>query len=332
MNRSFFLARQSNCFQLLHLLQDGQIHSGEDLAEYLGVSRAAIWKHIKKLQDYGLPLAGKTSAGYCLSHAIELLSEQKILSQIDDNLALTELEILSNTESTNSVLMQRIGNESIHEHIVLAEYQERGRGRRGNEWLGSYAGGIFLSLGWSFSETPNHLGLLSLYIGNLVIAALEQTGINDLQLKWPNDIYFSEQKLAGILIEMRGEAGGAYEVVIGIGINYEVANKENINIPQAWTDIASITETKPSRNNVVAVLIENLIRGMRLFSSKSAEEILSSWEQHDYLLDRLVDIKQGEITHSGKVIGIDSTGALIVEINEQPKHFSSGEVSVRVAK
>lgn len=326
------MARQFSCFQLLHLLEDGQFHSGEQLAEYLGVSRAAVWKHIKKLQDYGISLEAKTNVGYRLQQSIELLSKQKILSQLNNEVAPSNLEILPITDSTNSILMQKIGKEPIHEQIVLAEYQESGRGRRGNKWLGTYAGGIYFSMGWSFSETPNHLGLLSLYIGHLVIAALKHSGINDLQLKWPNDIYASDQKLAGILIEMRGEAGGAYDVVIGIGINYDLANQKHLNIAQAWTDIASISQDKPSRNYVVATMIQEMIKGLHRFHTVSAEYILSNWEQYDYLLDRLVDIKQGDKTHSGKVIGIDSTGALIVDIKEQPMHFSSGEVSVRVAK
>lgn len=209
---------------LLSMISDGNIHSGEELAKQLDISRAAIWKSIKHLESLGLQIEAVRGKGYRLTNQIELLSERvikKTLSPIASK-SCKVVDVLFKTESTNSYLFNRLGSGQIHGNAVLAEYQSNGRGRRGNKWVSPLGSGVCLSVGWRFDIAPASLGLLSLYMGVAIARALGEVELTNVGLKWPNDIVIMNKKLGGILLELRGEASGPVDVIIGIGVNYEL--------------------------------------------------------------------------------------------------------------
>ena len=189
--------------KLLALLADGQFHSGEELGDALGVSRAAVWKQLKKLEDLDVPFSSVKGKGYRLHDAIELLDESQIRSCISQRLDI--LELLLDVDSTNTYLFNRASDHMGKRYAVMAEKQNHGRGRRGRQWVSPFGRNIYLSLLVSFSGGMSALEGLSLTTAIAVERALRRLDIQGVGLKWPNDIYADGRKLAGILLEVTGE-------------------------------------------------------------------------------------------------------------------------------
>lgn len=132
--------------------------------------------------------------------------------------------------------------------VCLAESQRAGRGRRGRDWLSPCARNLYLSMLWRFPHGPETLGGLALAVGLAVRAALEDAGVPGVTLKWPNDALYRGSKLAGALIELSGEAGGASCVVVGVGINVSMPRERAAAIAQPWTDASRAAGKTISRN------------------------------------------------------------------------------------
>jgi BirA family biotin operon repressor/biotin-[acetyl-CoA-carboxylase] ligase len=317
---------------LLSIISDGNIHSGEELATQLNISRAAIWKSIKHLESLGVLIEAIHGKGYRLVRAIELLSERKIkklLSPVAQE-CCHDIEVLFKTESTNSSLFERLVSEKIHGKIVLAEYQSQGRGRRGNKWLSPLGSGITLSVGWQFDIAPKALSLLSLYMGVAVARTLESEKISEVGLKWPNDILVMNKKIAGILIEVRGEASGPVDVVIGIGMNYELAETVKLDIKQPVTDICSNTQQRLSRNKVVATLISKVFEILNDMETKHSLKLLDEWRALDCYIGRQAKLLLPNEEIEGVLKGVDNQGSLLMSVAGEVKSYTSGEISLRV--
>jgi BirA family biotin operon repressor/biotin-[acetyl-CoA-carboxylase] ligase len=208
--------------RIIKQLADGRFHSGEELAESCGITRAAIWKHIKKIKEIlGMEIFSVRGKGYRLTHPLELLDQDKILAamSLGSQTSIRKLDIHQSIESTNALLLDQEARDMVSGHVCLAEQQTAGRGRRGRFWVSPYGCNIYFSLFWKFSMGPAQLGGLSLAAGLSVVRSLESVGVSGVGLKWPNDVYWRNRKLAGLLLEVTGEAEGPSIVVLGIGIN-----------------------------------------------------------------------------------------------------------------
>ena len=196
-----------NRIKLLSVIADGGLYSGEELGNELGISRAAVWKIINSLRDYGLTIVAVKGKGYCLSRSIEFLDKEKLLSGMNPYAVkiLNSLEIFEEIDSTNQFLLENSEIADRHASVVLAEYQSNGRGRRGNAWISPIGSGISLSIAWHFEQPVDSLACLSLAVGCAVIRTLTKIGFESIGLKWPNDIFFKGKKLGGLLVEIRGE-------------------------------------------------------------------------------------------------------------------------------
>ncbi|MGB1091882.1 MAG: biotin--[acetyl-CoA-carboxylase] ligase, partial [Oceanobacter sp.] len=201
--------------QILTLLADGRFHSGDDLGAELGVSRAAVWKHIKKLEELDVPISSVKGKGYRLHDDIELLDPDVIRAQLSHR--LDRLDTLLTVDSTNTYLLEQAADHMGKRFAALAEMQTGGRGRRGRHWVSPFGKNIYLSL---LVTLPGEVGQqfgLSLVTAIAVEQALTKQGIDGISLKWPNDVYLNGRKLAGILLEARQSQPGFCQVVIGIG-------------------------------------------------------------------------------------------------------------------
>ena len=229
---------------ILKLLSDGKFHSGEELGEKLNVSRAAISKHISVIQEWGLEIYRLKGRGYALSTPIELLRKEMI-----NHSQLPDPELLGVVDSTNQYLLN---NMTMLEHgqSCFAEYQSAGRGRRGRRWVSPFGSNIYCSLYWCLDDGLAATMGLSLAIGIAVVDALESLGCENLKLKWPNDIYWNNRKLAGILIELSAQSGGAAHIVIGVGVNVELDERFNSEIGQPWIDLKTILNQSSIRNKL----------------------------------------------------------------------------------
>jgi BirA family transcriptional regulator, biotin operon repressor / biotin---[acetyl-CoA-carboxylase] ligase len=319
-------------------LSDGQFHSGEDLAQALGVSRSAVWKAVKSLRELGATLHAVRNRGYRLAKASEPLAAQRILEKLSAAVRerVRSLEVAWTVGSTNTELLSRPNPPNGSSEVMLAEYQAAGRGRRGRAWLAPPGGAICLSLSWTFRDVPADLGALGLVIGVCELRALRELGVSGAKLKWPNDVLVDERKLGGILLELRAESGGPACVVIGIGLNVALGAPVLAKIAEtgiAATDLVTAGLADPARNVVAGALVDSCIRGLLEFERDGLRPFIENWRDADALQGKMVDVRGavGEVTR-GLARGVDLHGALLVETaDEGLKKFVSGDVSVRVS-
>lgn len=293
-----------NLQHLLTLLNDGNFHSGSDLGKQLEVTRSAIWKLIKQLEKLGIEVAAKTRQGYRITPCLELLDKKKIACYIGarHRKYLNKLVIFDEIPSTNSYLVELAKTEpNCQGYLCLAESQTAGRGRLGRQWLSPYAKNISLSLLWCFVKEPSELSGLSIAVAVAIVAALQRYGIKqDIGLKWPNDLLWRQHKLAGILIEISGEAHHVYNTVIGIGLNINMPKKLRRNIGQPWCDVTQITNMVPKRNKLIGLLLDQLLTTMEIFQKNGLKPFIKKW--HDF--DATYGKKVTTITPQEKILGI----------------------------
>ena len=317
---------------LLSILADGEFYSGEELARQTGVSRAAIWKSIKQLKSLGLIINATRGKGYQLNNPLELLSENKIRKALSvrGKKYCHSIDILFNTSSTNSYLFNRIDSELTRGKVVLAEYQSQGKGRRGNKWLSPLASGIYLSIAWQFDKSPAILGLLSLYIGVAMIRALNTLNINTVGLKWPNDILINNEKLGGVLLEIRGESGGPVDVIIGVGLNYDLPVELISGIDQPVTDICHHSKKRLSRNKIAASLISNIFEVLDNMQNDTKSVLINEWRQYDCCKNEYARLILPDSEIHGRLKGVDDQGSLLMSVHGKTHRFTSGEISLRI--
>ncbi len=316
---------------LLRLIADGEFHSGEELGNTLGVSRTAIWKMINALSYYGVTIIAVKGTGYRLSRSIEFLDKEILLAEINLSAAkiLSKLEIFEEIESTNQYLLENLQVSEKYGNVVLAEYQSHGRGRRGNPWVSPFGSGLSLSARWHFEQPVDSPTCLSLAVGCASIRVLEKLGFEGIGLKWPNDIFFQDKKLGGLLIETKGEAAGSCDVVIGLGLNIVFPPDFKGSINQPWIDLASIKDSFPSRNIIAAKLISELMLLLDSYMDNKVEHIVREWQEYDCMSTKRVKLILPGKEIVGQVIGVDNDGALLMSVNGSIRKFTAGEISLR---
>lgn len=320
-------------FQLLSILADGDFHSGIELGESIGVSRTAIWKQLQKLRDStGLSFDSVKGKGYRLARPFELLDRELILAVIPSTISslLSALELHTQIDSTNRHAMSLAQAGAGSGHAVLAEQQLAGRGRRGRKWVSPFGKNLYLSLIWVFENGAAALEGLSLVVGVAVAHALQELGISDVQLKWPNDIYWQGRKLGGILLEMVGDATGYCQVVIGIGLNVDMSAEEASPIDQPWSDLFAARGRVISRNQLAGAVLSHLLPTLIKFESTGFSAFHAEWSALDFVAGRAVVLHVGERSLVGIAAGIGETGALAIDTEMGREWFHGGEVSLRL--
>lgn len=312
--------------KLIAILADGDFHSGEQLGEQLGMSRAAINKHIQTLRDWGVDVFTVPGKGYSLPEPVQLLNESFIHSQITDN----SVAVLPVIDSTNQYLLDRL-NELHSGDSCVAEYQQAGRGRRGRKWFSPFGANLYLSMYWRLEQGPAAAIGLSLVIGIVLAEVLQSLGADDVRVKWPNDLYLKDRKLAGILVELTGKTGDAAQIVMGAGINLVMRNVQADDINQGWINLqeAGIAIDR----NVLAVQVINELRhSLRIFEQEGLAPFLPRWEKLDNFVHRPVKLIIGDKEIFGTSRGINEQGALMLEQDGVIKPWVGGEISLRSAE
>lgn len=310
---------------LISLLADGDFHSGEQLGEKLGMSRAAINKHIQTLRDWGVDVFTVPGKGYSLPEPIQLLDEAFIHSQIDKG----SVSVLPVIDSTNQYLLDRLPNLSSGD-ACIAEYQQAGRGRRGRKWFSPFGANLYLSMYWRLEQGPAAAIGLSLVIGIVMAEVLHELGADRVRVKWPNDLYLQDRKLAGILVELTGKTGDAAQIVIGAGINLAMRRVEKDVVNQGWINLQE-AGIKIDRNQLAVRLINELRQALMTFEQEGLASFLNRWEKLDNFIHRPVKLIIGEKEIAGISRGIDEQGALLLEQDGVIKPWIGGEISLRSA-
>lgn len=309
--------------KLVEILSDGEFHSGEQLGESLGMSRAAINKHIQTLKTWGLDIYTVTGKGYSLPAPMQLLNEEAILAQLHQ----PNLAIIPVIDSTNQYLLARM-NELQSGDACIAEYQQAGRGRRGRQWFSPFGANLYLSMYWRLEQGPAAAMGLSLVIGIVIAETLQQLGAQDVRVKWPNDLYLQDRKLAGILVELTGKTGDAAQIVMGAGINLAMRGADATQINQGWINLQE-AGIAINRNDLAAKLINSLREALPIFERDGLAPFTERWKALDNFFNRPVKLLIGEREIHGIARGIDKQGGLLLEQDGEVKSWVGGEISLR---
>ncbi len=317
--------------KLLALLSDREFHSGEEMGQLLGISRAAVWKKIKGLQDKGLQLESVRGKGYRLEKGIELFDEKAIRAGLEKDVRRKiSLHSCVMTSSTNDLVQEVCKKHSNKKlHFCLAEYQTTGRGRRGRRWFTPFGSNICLSLMWQLGDGTASLEGLSLAAGLAVLKALESCGIKGLELKWPNDVLWQGKKVCGVLLEAHGDPTGDCNVVIGVGVNVRLSDEQLASIGQPAVDLYRIYGGRVSRNQVASELINTICHMLEGYREGGFPLFREQWSHYDAFLGQMVSLDASGQQVTGRSLGVNEQGGLLLETESGRMVFHGGEVSLR---
>ncbi|QJD60106.1 bifunctional biotin--[acetyl-CoA-carboxylase] ligase/biotin operon repressor BirA [Pseudomonas sp. gcc21] len=314
---------------LLALMADGRFHSGERLGSQLGVSRAAIWKIISRLEKQGFPIQRVRGKGYRIPPNAVLLDLDRIQAALPDSMASDwGWHLAQQVDSTNAEAQRRLQLDGAKRIICLSEQQLAGRGRRGRVWASPFGQNIYISVAEPFEGGAQSLEGLSLVVGLALVESLESLGYRGCKLKWPNDVLLDGKKLAGILIELSGDLTSECLVVIGVGVNVLMRTSE---IDQPWTSLLMSGQKKElDRNRLIAEFLSRLASALKLFKQNGFEPFMEPWEQRDAWRNQAVRVIAGNLVQEGISRGVTARGALRLVSTQGEAHINGGEVSLRL--
>lgn len=323
-----YLSGGLSMLALLRLLQDGRFHSGEALGAALGVSRAAVWKQLQALEaELAVPIHKVRGRGYRLERPLQLLDESVIAA--GQGPGDWPVSVLPVVDSTNAEALRELQAGRLPPFVLLAERQVAGRGRRGRAWVSPFAENLYYSLLLRVEGGVNRLDGMSLVVGLGLLSTLRALGLNDVGLKWPNDVLVRGRKLAGILLELSGDPGDVCHLVIGIGVNVNMLSGLQA-IDQPYTSICSELGRAVDRNDLVVQLNTQLSRYLDLHREQGFAALREEWERNHLWQGRAVSLSAGAASVEGVVLGVDNSGAIRLEVAGAEQCFSGGELSLRL--
>ncbi|WP_372873418.1 bifunctional biotin--[acetyl-CoA-carboxylase] ligase/biotin operon repressor BirA [Shewanella sp.] len=308
---------------IITLLSTQEFVSGEALAERLGISRAAISKHIDVLETLGLSIYSVKGRGYKLATPVSLINESRLKQGIE-----RRCFYFDDIPSTNGFMLSH-SDELESGDVCIAEHQSAGRGRRGRKWVSPYGSHLYFSLFWRLTEGMSKAMGLSLVVGCSLAKVLADLGVDNIGLKWPNDVYLDGCKLAGILVEMKGQADSNCELIIGIGVNMAMPDAQGEAIDQPWADLQGVT--MPDKTEFSIKLQRQLQVDLTLFEQDGLTAFIPRWQQADLFIGKPVNLLMADKVETGICRGIDAQGALLLEMAGELRSFIGGEISLRPA-
>ena len=316
--------------EVLRLLQNGEFQSGEAIGKALGITRGSVSNALANSDDFGLTVYKVHGRGYRLVTPVQWLSRDAILEHLGRQVPF-DIEIVDETGSTNTALLERATRGAPSGTVLVAELQTRGRGRRGRDWHSGLGGALTFSVLWRFEQGAGFLSGLSLAVGIALARVLRRHGAEDAMLKWPNDVLWRYLKVAGILIELAGDVMGPTVAVIGVGINLRLPEAVKARIDQPVVDLVKIG-IEVDRNRLFAEFLVELDVVLRRFSGEGFAPFRHEWNRMHAYQDRMVFLRMPDKTElQGKVEGVAEDGALMIKTRSGMRKFYGGELSLRPA-
>ena len=264
-----------------------------------------------------------------------VLEEAKIRRRLpaDANRLLSRLELFDAIDSTSSYLLEQPGPDVGCLHIAIANRQTAGRGRGEKQWHSPAGGGLWMSGAYTFAVLPENLSALTIAIGVGAANSLEQLGVKDICLKWPNDLLIGGRKLGGILLDSTAAGAANLTVVCGLGINTDLGDAGKIAKASAQNndllpiDLKSVLAKPPGRHRFAAAMIGSLAATLRQYATDGFSPFAADWDRLDWLKGRHIVVTQQQQVREGVAGGIADNGALIVRDGEgDAHHIVSGTV------
>ena len=317
-------------FTLLRLLSDGKFHSGQVLATQLRLSRTSVNNALQGVERYGLALHSVRGRGYRLVNPPQWLNAPAIKHGLGQAARFFTINILDSASSSNTLLMRQARQGAPGGSVLAVEWQSAGRGRIGRAWHSALGDALTFSLLWRFEGGLTSLSGLSLVVGLALLRALRKLGIDDIGLKWPNDVLTSQGKLAGILIEAHGDMLGPCVVVIGIGLNLQVSPELAGRIDQPASGLAQVCNELPERNALLAALLTELADALPVFAEQGFKAMLAEWEKnHVYHGKQVTLVAPDGSQVTGVVRGVNEGGELCLMTAQGERVVSIGELRLR---
>ena len=318
--------------KVLYMLEQkkGHIVTGGQLASLLGVSRNAIWKAINALKEDGNEILSIPNSGYKLMDTNDTLFEEGIRENLTTEFIGQNISLLPTVPSTNQHLKEMDTSDIPSGHVVIANEQTNGRGRRSREFLSPKSEGVYLSILLKLDGMKNDIRLLTICTAIAVANALEKVCAIKADIKWVNDIFCNEKKICGILTEgmISGELQELSTVIVGIGINTGC-------VPVEIGDIATSVQAEACirgiRNHLIAEVLNQFEKIYCDFLEKEKQQdIIDCYQKRLFIIGRQVLVTGTEPNYTATVLGIDETGALIVRDAKQViQHISTGEIILK---
>jgi BirA family transcriptional regulator, biotin operon repressor / biotin---[acetyl-CoA-carboxylase] ligase len=222
------------------------------------------------------------------------------------------IHILDSVDSTNHFVKNLPPSTSID--VCCSEEQTKGIGRLGRKWYSPFGENIYCSSRWHFDRSYRQLSGLSLVCSLAILKTLSTLfPLLSFQVKWPNDIYWQNKKICGILIESSILSTQRIEVIIGIGLNVNMNTSNHPAVDKPWCSLFDLTQQESNRNHIIATLLNHLEHYLEVFKTYGLNAFMTEWIQADYLLGKQVCVAQSTHVVSGLALGVDELGQLLVK-------------------
>ncbi len=305
-----------------------QYVSGEDISQSLEVSRAYVWKYMSKLRDDGYAIDAVPHLGYRIRSVPDKLFGYEIKNGLKTRtIGKKEVYHYETTDSTNNRAYELAEQGEPEGTVVVAESQTHGKGRIGRKWVSPKGGGIYMSLILRPDVEIDEVPSVTLVAAVAITRAIKNIiGIN-ARIKWPNDIFYSEKKVCGILTEIKAQPGRVDFLILGVGIN---VNTTVGKLPAGSTSLKHETGYPINRAQLMRCILEELEKYYKKFRKEGFASLRPECKKLSSVLGENVKIKEHHKVVKGKAVDIDSKGALIVKDNKgQRRRIFSGDVLLK---
>jgi BirA family biotin operon repressor/biotin-[acetyl-CoA-carboxylase] ligase len=304
--------------------------SGQDLSDVLRISRVAVWKHIKKIQELGYTVESKQKLGYKLTSNSDQLFPWEITSGLKTKMIGQHAYYFDSIDSTQNQALKMADEPANNGTVIIAAKQTGGKGRSGRKWI-SPKGGIWLSI---ILQPKFDISITTLFPIASALAlsnALEKTLKISPELKWPNDLTIKGKKIAGMLVDVSLESNRIENMVLGVGINFDVDTKHIEKTLKDSSNFYGVTSLSEQKNKIkpiqlVQTFLVELEKIYDLLNTKQTKKIISEWTKRSSTIGKnvVLDTRDGKIR--GKALKIDEDGALVVSDNGKINRIIAGDI------
>ncbi len=300
----------------------GTAVSGQELADRLGVSRAAVWKAVKQLQEDGYSISAVTNRGYCLEDISDVLTTEGIRLHLTEKYREIPVEVFHSVSSTNTETKAAALRGAPHGTLIAADEQTAGRGRFGKPFYSPANTGLYMSVLLKPQKPLSDCVGITIAAACAITDSLETVCGIHAGIKWVNDIFFSGRKISGILTEAMSdfESGMVESVVVGIGVNISTEN-----FPEELSGIAGSVGVFVERNRLCADIACRLLD---YSENPSSPELLEKYRSRSVVLGHEITFWQNNAERTGKALEIDDSGRLVIETSSGIETLRSGEISI----
>jgi BirA family biotin operon repressor/biotin-[acetyl-CoA-carboxylase] ligase len=303
-------------FKVLEVLESSdQAMSGEFISNRLGISRSAVWKHVKELRCMGYDISASHDEGYRLTKPSNRLLPYEVHKKLRTKLIGRRMRYFENTPSTIMVGKQLVGSEDaekLHGMVIIAEEQTGGIGRMGRVWV-SPQGGIWITIVLKPNIPIDHVFMVTMAGSVAVARAIRKEFDLGALIKWPNDIYIGDKKVAGLLLELSAEADTIHYCLLSIGIDVNIPLKElSPAVKGGVTSICAEVGHEVDRATLLARILKEFESRYLLIEGQEYDAVVREWKSLSCTLEQRVRISTIRTSFEGEAIDIDEFGALIV--------------------